>query len=349
MRFFGGAVLAPVAFIVLAEASPLSAEAFACVVVGGEITLDAAPDVTVHPPGEDPFGLRWLETQHIKATIPAKPGAGTLIRVRAAISFNATAASLWYDLARTVETSGGMVKLHRGARLADARAAGEDVVGALVMNDGSGVPGEPAETAAPVRVPCSALRLGVDYEDFEASISGDGTWWQTRGVPARIRLLARPDPKAAALVIAAHAGSRVPLVFARLEVRGTWMRIARAGAYAVVTGWAPIADLDQTPQAPGSDGGGPRQGPGLWGHGRRAKPPLYEGPARIAVGTTIYAEHGRGPWARVESGEELFTIRYDEGDTWAEVIEIPGVLGPEIRAYVRVSRVSRVSAIQHAR
>lgn len=27
------------------------------------------------------------------------------------------------------------------------------------------------------------------------------------------------------------------------------------------------------------------------------------------------------------AGHQLFTIRYDEGDTWAEVIEIPGVLG----------------------
>jgi hypothetical protein len=343
MTFFSGGVLAPVAFIVLTEAGPLSADAQACIVAGGEITLDADAGVTVHPPGEDPFGLRWVETEHIKATIPAKPGEGTPIRVRNAISFDATAGSLWYDVARTAQTSGGMVKLYRGARLADARATGNDVVGAVVMNDDSGVPSEPAITAAPVRVPCSAITLGVETDEFEGRIAGDGTWWQTRGFPARIELHARPDQSSAAVVVAAHAGSRVPLVFARLEVRGSWMRVGRNAAYAVITGWTPVPDLDQASRPPDGEGGGPRRGPGLWGHGRRAKPPFYEGPAHIAVGTRIYAEPGRGAWARVESGGDLFKIAYDEGATWAEVIEIPGVLGPEIRAYVPVS------ATRHAR
>ena len=339
MRLSSSAIFAPIVFMTLDGAVPRSARADACVVAGRESTLAADADLTVHPAGEDPFGVRWLQARRIEATIPSNPGARTPLRVRGTISFDATAASLWYDVARPVETFHRMVKLRRGARVTNARAAGDHVVGAVVMNDGSGVPGEPAETATPVRVPCSALVLGVDYDEVEGGVSGDGTWWQTRGVPARIGLRARPDPNAAALVVAVHAGSSVPLVFGRLEVRGGWMRVARAGAYVVVTGWVPRTELDSTPQAPASDGGGPRQGPGLWGWGRRAKPSFYEGPARIAVGTTIYAEHGQGPWATVESGEELFKIRYDQGDTWAEVVEIPGVLGPEIRAYVPVSAI----------
>ncbi len=266
MRFFSGAVLAAVAFIVLGETGPFSSGALACVVAGGEITLDADADVTVHPSGEESFGLRWLQTQHIEATVPVKPRARTPIRVRAAISFDASVAWLWYDVARTVETSGGMVKLHRGARLADGRALGNEVVGSVVMNDGSGVPGEPAVTAAPVRVPCSALRLGVEYDDFDGSISaGDGTWWRTRGWPARIQLHARPDPSSTALVIAAHVGSRVPLVFARLEVRGSWMRIVQTGAYAVVSGWAPVADSGSDPAAAQQRGRRPPPGAGSLG------------------------------------------------------------------------------------
>jgi hypothetical protein len=337
MRLFSGAVLA---FIVFAVAPALAAEGRACAVAaGGEMTLDADAGVTVHPAGHDPFVVSWLAAQKISAAIPATPGARTPIRVRGAISFSASASSLWYDVARTVETSDGLVKLHRGARLAHVRAAGDDVVGALVLNDGSGVPGEPAESAAPVRVPCAALRLGVTYEDVEPTTLGDGTWWQTRNAPARIELHARPDRSSPAVVVAAHAGSRVPLVFARVETRGTWMRIARSGAYALVTGWVPVAELDQTPQAPGSAGGGRWHGPGLGGHGRRARPALYEGPARIAAGTAVYAEPGRGAWARVEAGGGLFKVRYEKGDTWAEVIEIPGVAGPEIPAYVSVSAV----------
>jgi hypothetical protein len=337
MGSLDGAILATVVITTLVAGGPGSAEAHACVVAGRQLTLGGDADLTVQPPGADPFGVRWLQTQHIKATIPAISGAPTPLRVRGAISFNATAAWLWYDVAKTVETSDGMVKLYRGARVAEAHAAGDGVLGAVVMNDGSGVPGEPAESATPVRVPCSALVLGVDDEQVDEAISGDGTWWQTRGVPARIQLHARPDPNAVALLVAAHAGSRVPLVFRRVEVRGSWMRVARTGAHAVVTGWTRVAELEPTPRAPGSQGGGPIQGPGLWGQGRRSKTPFYEGPARIAVGTTIYAEQGHGPWARVERGDELFKIRYDEGDTWAEVIEIPGVLGPDIRAYVPVS------------
>ena len=340
MRFLRGALFAPAVFIALAALGSRSAEARGCVVVGGEITLDADADVTVHPPGEDPFGIRWLQTRRIKATIPSQPAAPTALRVSAAVSFNATAGALWYDLTRSVETARGMVKLPRGARLAGVHAEGNDVVGSVVMSDGSGDPGVPAETAGPVRIPCSALALGVDYDEFDGSISGDGPWWQTRRTPARVELRARPDAKASALVLAMHAGSGLPLVFARLEVRGTWMRVARTGAYANVTGWVLASELEQTSGPPGSSGGGARRGPGLWGEGRRAKPPFYEGPARIAAGTTIYAEHGRGPWAKVQTAE-TFKIRYDEGAKWAEITEIPGVHGPEIRAHVPVSATTR--------
>jgi hypothetical protein len=340
MRFLRGAFFVPVVSIALAGMGSRSAGAHGCVVAGGAITLDADADVMVHPPGEDPFGIRWVETRRLKATIPSQPDARTALRVSAAISFNATAGSLWYDLARPVDAAGGMVKLRRGARLAGVRADGGGVVGSVVMNDGSGVPGVPAETAGPVRAPCSALTVGVDHDEVDGSIPGDGTWWRTRRLPAQIELHARPDTKAPALVVAMHPNSSVPLVFARLEVRGTWMRVARPGSYTTVIGWVLASELEQTSAAPGSSGGGPRRGPGLWGEGRRTKPPYYDGPARIAAGTTIFAERGRGPWAKVET-RETFKIRYDEGATWAEITEIPGVRGPEIRAYVPVSATTR--------
>jgi hypothetical protein len=235
-----------------------------------------------------------------------------------------------------------MVKLYPGARLVDLRANGDSVVGLVVMEGCDGEMRVPGETAGPVQVPCSALTLGGDFEYVDRWPRRDGTWWQTRASPAQIRLRSQPAPKADAITVSVRQGVDCPLVFVSLDVRGSWMRIARAGSYAIVTGWAPIAELQQTTQGPSSEGMGYGfiEGPGLWGRHPR-KPPYYEGPARIDVGTTIYAGHGRGPWARVESDKEFFKITYEEGDTWARVLEIPGVVGPEIQAYVRVSATKR--------
>jgi hypothetical protein len=54
------------------------------------------------------------------------------------------------------------------------------------------------------------------------------------------------------------------------------------------------------------------------------------------MGATIFADRGAGAWAKVEK-DGLFRIRYDEGDTWAQITQLPGMNGPRIPAYVAVA------------
>jgi hypothetical protein len=60
----------------------------------------------------------------------------------------------------------------------------------------------------------------------------------------------------------------------------------------------------------------------------------------VAVGTTIFAGKGKGAWAKVEK-DAVFKVRYDEGDAWAEILTVPGLAGPEMRAFVQIAAITR--------
>ena len=108
----------------------------------------------------------------------------------------------------------------------------------------------------------------------------------------------------------------------------------------VAQGWVQTATLQQIATGPSRSGCcyGSTSGAENIRRGRRPKPFFYEGPAHVAIGTTIFAARGKGAWAKVEK-DSGFTVRYDEGDVWAEVTNIPGVSGRELRAYVAMTAI----------
>lgn len=137
-------------------------------------------------------------------------------------------------------------------------------------------------------------------------------------------------------------GESEPLTFERLAFRGGWIQVAREGFRAVASGWVPIEALERLPTAPSQTGCcyGSTEGAGFSGRGRSGKSYLYEGPAHIAVGTTIFADEGTGPWAKVEK-DGVFAVRFNAEDGWAEITSIPGVASHDQPAYVPVAAITK--------
>jgi hypothetical protein len=333
--------LGAAAVVALVTSGPWLPETRACTIEGQKVGFGSGSnidgDILVRPLGGDPFRLRAVTAERVVVSLPSTPRARTRIDVYGVISFSGTTGPLPYQISNALETSQGMVKLYPGAMLSRAATDKNDVL-AFVDLRGS------EETLESVRVPCDALAFNVRFESSgdQRLVRGDGTWWTVKGNHHRILLRARPDERAPSIVIASRDPHGDRPFFERLAVRPGWVQIAREGFRAVVTGWVPTSALRQLANAP-DDGGccyGSTSGGGFTRRARRPKPYSYEGPAHVAIGTAIFAHQGTGAWAKVEK-DAVFKIRYDEGDSWVEITGIPGVSGPEMRAYVPIAAIKQ--------
>jgi hypothetical protein len=159
-----------------------------------------------------------------------------------------------------------------------------------------------------------------------------------------VLLRASPDKRAPGVALVVHypAGDSDRLSFTRLAVHGEWTQVIRDGFDVLVTGWARTGALEllaNSPPVTGTDDGS-IEGAGYHGHGGNRRTYFYEGPAHIAVGTTLFALPGRAPWAKVEK-DGIFQIRYNEGDVWVAVTSIPHVDGLLLPAYVPLAAIER--------
>jgi hypothetical protein len=342
MRRLSGAAGAAALVSALLITGLWSIEARGCSVAGEKIEFgdgsDFPGDILVRPRGGDPFRLSTVSAERVLVRVPSERRARTSIEVHGVVSFTGTTGPLPYQISRPLEASQGMVRLYPGATLSRAARDHEEVVASVELQ-------RAVETLESVRVPCDALALNVRSEPpGQRLISGDGTYWRTKGTPRRFALHARPDERAPRIVLAVRNSPESPeyLSFERLAVRAGWAQVAREGFRVVATGWVPIATLQQVATAPSRSGCcyGDSSGTGSWRRGRDPKPFSYEGPAHVAVGTTIFAGKGKGAWAKVEK-DAVFKVRYDEGDAWAEILTVPGLAGPEMRAFVQIAAITR--------
>src|SRR6185312_2608751 len=285
----------------------------------GNPAWDFDQDVIVRPAGGRPFRLTYLLASHLRAEIPVRPGDPTKVEVHDVITFTGTTQPLRYLVSREVETADGMVRLYSSAGMIRAASEGAEVVGSIMV-------GGPDETLEPVRVPCDALALKLrDRLPDRKLVAGDGTWWKPRRHVRRFILRARPEDRAPTISLTARGSSEQPdrLSFKRVSVAGRWTQVAREGFRVVAIGWARTAALEQLTEAPdiGGSGGGPV--PGLGYHGYRGKPDTrtYRGPAHVAVGTTIFADRGTHPWAKVERDGVFLVL--DRGESWVSILGIP--------------------------
>lgn len=335
---------------VLATLAGTSARAFAECVVRGETPdgLASARSLTVRPEGVHPFPIK-VETGEVSARIGS--GRGEVdVHVDGAISFDVRAQGIWYSVKEPVRTEDGFLRLVPGAHLVDVRARGDDTVeGTLVLTVDDYALGDdkkPDEVAKTVAVPCRALtldwvepRLDLDLKrDFELPV--DGSWWRIpRGRSVDLR--AEPRASAAKVLVGDDENLDGHFAWGRLETRGSWVKVARLGQSAAITGWIQRSRLEATDIEGGRSGACTGQhGPGLSLSHVRVQPATgYEGAARVAAGTKVYAEAGRGAWAVVR-GDETFKVRWDRGAKWAALTTIPGLETLATYAFVPVAAIT---------
>jgi hypothetical protein len=325
---------------------PAAARA-ACRVVGQEELALADGKIVIHPRAQSPFEVS-VYAGTARVTLGSR-GAVVPLEVEGTLSFKAEARGLRYSVKTEYGTPDGMVRLLPGAHFIGLRARGDDAVGAVVMTADDYLPGDdkpPDEVIEAVPVPCAALTLDQVDRDFDLDLrrtfglGTDGTWWDVKGAHDTVELRSQPRESAPKRTVTNRVNADGHFAWGRLESRGEWVKVARLGENLALVGWIRRSALERTEYEGGRSGGCyGRHGPGLF---RRApQPPAtkYEGPAHVAIGTTVFADRDRGPWATVRT-DELFKVRWDEGVPWARLTEIPGVGGFELSAYVPASSIT---------
>jgi hypothetical protein len=218
-------------------------------------------------------------------------------------------------------------------------AEGDHVVGDASLYSEDVMEGEdkPASEAIEVRVPCAELSLDWTSAQRDDGVAGDDTWWQPRGTRATLVLRAEPQDGAAQVSYRAPSCSDAScLNVTRLAQRGDWFEVGAHGEGWQVHGWLRRSAVVQLPEGIGvgrsygcfgdHDGGGTR--------GATNAQPVA---AHLAIGTTIYAEPGKRPWATVAQ-DATFHVVVPAGEAWARLTGIPGVTGA-FTAYVPATAV----------
>lgn len=290
-------------------------------------------EVWVRPRGAPAFSIDVHEV-----SITAKPSASDApasLDINGAIRFRAQRKLASYTVATAIDTNAGLLHLDPGARIADARLLKDALVGAIVIasrDTPEGIDLQPELVATPVSIACDHLTLDSVPVSAPGTRAGDQTWWVPRWHERAVRLAAEPESAAQTLLIrAVTAGAGRLLAFERVEQRGQWMRVAYASDGVVARGWVRTSAWLAAPDA-GGVATNPSEDQTATRVTRFAGTARYEGPARVAVGTTVYAEPPRGEWATVQR-RDGFVVR-DDGSEWVALTRIPGVSGAEGMAYV---------------
>lgn len=347
-----------------------AAVAAGCIVRGAAVSL---ADVEVRPLPQIQFRVS-TESLPTSARTPRRPGAPYELTITGPIAFSGTRKNIWYETTAPVNNKGAMVSIRRGALLVQSYAVTDNTVEAAVVMDsdcryGTFVSDTPAQSAGPVRVPCSSLKLYGDSWAGEAEsteVAGDAevaecadghqrvasgprsqlTWWQVRPSSTSFRLYSAPRIDASRVIV---SGSRRRMddgnyFLEHVESLGNWLKVRTAGCWGEITGWMshseflPPFPLQQTPRSDMCEGHGRPMG----GRGYLAKQGLYKGPASIAPATVVFAKPGRGAWARIRERLEC-EVRYVEGEDWVELTDIPGLVGFGFRAHVRASTMTQLT------
>jgi hypothetical protein len=246
---------------------------------------------------------------------PARATNTAELEVEGVLRFQGTSSAVPFALAHDVSAAGGMVTLSASSDVSRVRSAGADI--ALTAALGYGV------SVRALRVSCDALALGPPASPQPGSDSttpeGDGTYWVPRGHT----LVFRSAPSAGSRADV-HAEIPVLLSMTRLAHRAGWSRLAWGGVGgARIDGWVidsalrpmPLGSLSSAPSGVGHAGCLDRRVGGTR---------LYRGPATVAIGTTVFAERGRGEWATVAREATVTVVRFAD-DPWVQVVEIEGL------------------------
>lgn len=252
-----------------------------------------------------PVTARW-------ATTKEGPPPPVAVEVKGALGFSATAAANKVPLKpkRQVDAANGMLRLSAGAGQLTGRALHTFVSGELLIED---------VRIRPVLLPCEALTLDAVESPAPSGEPGPGETLVPKSTT--IKMYPSPGQGEPMEVTLKNAGD---LELHRNERMGAWVSVtSRFHDGSALTAWVKADELTKPTHRELQDL--PTLPPPCT-RAPEAKGALKLAPATLVAGTPISADR-LFPWATARGGDSL-TVRYKEGDSWVEIVGVPGITAP---------------------
>lgn len=315
------------------ELRTVSAERLRCAAAFSP--TEARTTLLVQPKDAPSFrieAMRMVTEAELARARTGKPSSSSVpVRVEKGLSFSASSIDVSFHLDRLttpVDRSG--VEFPEGMRVFDVAAEPDGLTlrGTLDFEYGA--------ATARVRLSCDDLRLPEQSPPRPPNhvFGGGGRTghfieqmkersWLPRGRVLELRngdrygtkepLILRITRPGIFLFTGIRDGSTVDIIWIRSSIH-------IGGIY--LSGQVPLSQLREV-SAQVTEEPAPKLPP--WQPERCDDPPgVYRGPAKIAVGTPVYAQPGRGEWATILDDKDV-EVRYKEGDPWAAVTVVPGL------------------------
>jgi len=299
-----------VGLCVLAATSGATAKERLCVVEGRAVEPFFVSVISTGGP------TLKVRVQGVAATVklPEKPGPAA-VEVRGSLLFAGTTPveKLPLKPKEAVDASNGLVRLGAGAGLLEVHTRRKWVEGDLVL---SGV------RFKNLLFPCEGLTLdpvAATSDAAPADVADEG--WIARGK----KLTLRSDP-GAGITMEVVLEDPNDLELHSIEHSGAWLRVSsRFPDGSSVTGWAKASELVR-PARRGESGDLPPVAASCT-RVPTAKPGTQLATATVTAGTPVSFDR-LFPWATVR-GTDPLTVRYTPGESWVELVGVPGLAGTE--------------------
>lgn len=254
----------------------------------------------------------------VQVDLPVRGAASAVVHVASPLAFDGLARveDLPVQVARSAELANGRVRVTAGVRVRSAGTTAGGVIGDLEM--------APGVVVREVLMADDQLTLDLAPRS-PGIIAGGAGAWQPRGSSIQLYPVAGTGApltievsSSLALVLEAQGQERDGL----LPVQARWSdgaalsgKVKRAELREIGPSetFAP-AELDESPPG-GVQSCGPRSTP-------RGG---FRGVRRVSGGAVIYAEPGRGAWARVAAPADL-EVEYAPGDRYAAIVKASGIV-----------------------
>lgn len=326
-------VLAGIVGTSLAAMGIASAERLRC--AAAFPSTEARTTLRVQPKDVPPFRIEAMrevtDAELARARTGTPRSLNVPVRVKGRLSFAAVSVDVSFHLDQpTAPVDWHGAEFPEGMRVFDVAADPDGVTlrGTLDFEYGA--------ATARVRLSCDALRLPQQAPPrARAPVGGGGgrtghfidpareQSWLPRGRLLEIRNRDRLDSKEPLTLHIARPGI---FLFTGIRDGGTvdviWLRSSIHSGGIYLSGQVPLVQLRPV-GAEVREEPAPKLPP--WQPERCEDPPgVYRGPAKISMGTMVYAQPGRGEWATILDDRDV-EVRYKEGEPWAAVTVVPGL------------------------
>jgi hypothetical protein len=320
-----------------------------CVVSGKEVSLDGILVKTAR----DRFHVD-VRRVSMSAHLPRWKHGWFELAITDALAFEGVVRDLPLYVRSHVATP--TLDLALGTRIVHAHAAGNEVIGSVVLEQAAALdcdPEVPSIILTPVRIPCSAVGLfEADVEDAPRRSAPETTGeappaWSLRDLRREARLWSLPQWNAPTMTLKkVGAGYLRDVHFQEIDREGDWIQVRGWGKGTYYIGWMRRTELMPIPSLNVYSQGGlagctvSESGSG-GGEALGSSSTAYRGKARVASGAIVYA---KGPWATVTRSIDV-DVRYEFGSKRVRLIDVPGLSGSEWSAFVPVEFVELPKAL----